>query len=72
MAQHYRVVLYDGDQEWIDKQVDRSIHGVKQVGANTITVADVSSEDARSISFFRNIVRQLEATVLDDDAPLQR
>ena len=68
MAQHYRVLLYEGDSEWIEKCLDQSIHGTKDISrVNKITAADVSPEDARAILFFRNAIHRAQATVAESD-----
>jgi hypothetical protein len=57
----YRIIEYDGDETWINKQLDMSIHGTKELGNNKITAATISSEDHESIDIARNWLQDTQA-----------
>lgn len=64
MPTHYRIIEYIG----LDKQLDRSIHGVKVLPKGRITVADIDLNDGFSIEFARNSIRALVAKIIDKRA----
>lgn len=68
MPTHYRIIEYVGDQDWLDKQLDNSIHGVKAFSKGRITVADIDLNDSFSIEFVRSSIRALVAKIIDNRA----
>lgn len=63
MATQYRIVKYEGPEEWLDKQLDNSMpQGVKEMGPLTsISVAAIDPEDNISIELCRDKFRRLIA-----------
>ncbi len=59
----YRIIEYDGEEEWVNNQLDMSIHGKKILAKGTITVATISSEDNESIDIARNWLQDLQAVI---------
>lgn len=74
MPKIYRVICYDGPDEWLERQLDKSIHGVRQftkvaqdgtkLNDCTITVATIDPEDALSIEIARNKLFSPIATIV--------
>jgi hypothetical protein len=67
MAVLYRIIQYEGPQEWIDKTLNRSIHGEQQCGpTGVIRAATIDPEDELSVTLcrdkLRNMVAQLESS----------
>ncbi len=64
MAKLYRVIEYDGSQEWIDSIIDQAIHEVKLLqNGDTITAATIDPNDKLTITFARDILRNATATI---------
>lgn len=57
----YRVLKYETDDEkWLNKTLDSSIHGVKEVKpGTTITAAFVHPTDEYTIKIYRNALKEL-------------
>ncbi len=69
MPKLYRIIEYDGPQEWIDQQVDGSIHGERRVSSgNTIRAATIDPEDKVSVASVRDKMRAVTAKIV----PLRR
>jgi hypothetical protein len=56
MATIYRILKYEGPQEWLERQLDKSLsNGIKHVGEDrTVTIATVDPNDADTIEFCRD------------------
>lgn len=63
MPKIYRVICYDGPDEWLAKQLDASIHGLRQMGAGSIAVATIDPEDGLSIKIARDKLFTSVATI---------
>jgi len=64
MATVYRIIKYEGDNDWLDQQLDASIRdGIKIVNkrGDTITAATVDPLDLPTIEFCRDRCRHLVA-----------
>src|SRR6266404_1054673 len=68
MPKLYRVIEYDGPQDWIDEMVDRSIRGVRKINPlddtdrRFIRAATINPEDKVSIVFARDKIRNTIAS----------
>lgn len=64
MPKVYRVICYEGNEAWIEKQLDSSIHGTKPVGFDcSITVATIDLEDELSVEIARDKLFNTVATL---------
>lgn len=64
MAKIYRVICYDGPGDCLAKQLDGSIHGMKEVrNGCTITAATIDSADDVSITIARDRLLTAVATI---------
>lgn len=66
MTTIYRIIRYEGSDEWLARTLDRAIHGIKDlpVGA-AITGATVDPEDAGMIGFCRSRTMELQASLVE-------
>ena len=60
----YRILKYEGNEEWIHSILDKSLHGIKYFSSeNKITAATISDDDHSSIEFIRNALHDMQARV---------
>lgn len=64
----YRIIEYDGDEEWINSQIDNSIHGTKTLPRGKITAATISSKNNESINIARNWLQEPQAVIIKIDS----
>ena len=58
----YRIIRYEGPQEWIDETLDQSFaKGERKLPQGTITGATIDPEDELSVTLVRNKFRELQA-----------
>lgn len=59
----YRIIEYDGEEEWVNQMLDASLHGTKKIPHGKISAATISSEDNESIDIARNWLQDLQAVI---------
>ena len=59
----YRIIEYDGDEEWINNQLDNSNNGVKIFPLGKVTIATISINDYESIDIARNWLQNTQAVI---------
>lgn len=71
----YRVIKYEGSNEWLDNQLDRSMRdGIVpyRIIGGTITVASVDPLDLPTIEFCRDQIRRMTARVVEETEKISK